>query len=161
MLLGRIPRNAYQVFQTPILARANNTNNRMLARRNRQKIRYEREQQKHEPKRRYSIQPKVFHAGDWVRLRSEKQTGQALQRGVPIKWISKWDEKGVVLGPIPGHPDQYNVRKDKTGITVKWSGKSLSKIPNPTDDEEELQQNEQAQQHQEYELQEIEVNLLN
>ena len=84
-----------------------------------------------------------------------------MQRGVPIKWISKWDEKGIVVRPLPGHPDQYEVRKDKTGKIVKRSGKSLSKIPNPPDDEEELHQPEQAQINQEYELQEIEVNLLN
>ena len=123
MLLGRIPRNAYQVYQTPILAKANDTNTRMLALRNRQKLRYEKEIHKDEPKRQYNIKPKTFEAGDWVRIRSEYPHGQAQQRGVPVKWIFRWDEKGTIVGPIPGHPDQYLVRKDKTGRTSKGPGK--------------------------------------
>ena len=163
MLLGRIPRNAYQVYQTPILAKANDTNTRMLALRNRQKLRYEKEIHKDEPKRQYNIKPKTFEAGDWVRMRSEYPHGQAQQRGVPVKWIFRWDEKGTIVGPIPGHPDQYLVRKDSTGRTVKRSGKTLSKIPIPNQQEViDVQECNIAfeDEHRDYEFQEMEVNLL-
>ena len=77
-----------------------------------------------------------FQPGDWVRIKSDKPHGEALQRGVPVKWVFRWNDKGTIIGPVENHPDQYYVRKAKTGRTIKRSGKSLSKIPVPDDQEQ-------------------------
>ena len=139
MLLGRTPRKPYQVYQTPVLTRANDSNTRLLALRHRQKVRYDKQQGKDNPKRPYQMKIQQCQPGDWVRIKSDKPHGEALQRGVPVKWVFRWNDKGTIIGPVENHPDQYYVRKAKTGRTIKRSGKSLSKIPVP-DDQEQVDQ---------------------
>ena len=72
-----------------------------------------------------------FKEGDWVRMRSDKPQGEALKQGIPLKWVHRWKEKGTVVERVPGHPDQYLVRKANSGRIVKRSGRTLSKIPMP------------------------------
>ena len=66
-----------------------------------------------------------------VRMRSEKPQAEATRRGVPLKWVFRWHDKGVIVGPVDDHPDQYYVKKTSTGRIVKRSGCTLSKVPKP------------------------------
>jgi hypothetical protein len=69
--------------------------------------------------------PVVFQAGDWVRLRSETPVAEAKRRGVPLKWVYRWDERGTVVGPVEGHPNQFIIRKASSGQEVQRSGATL------------------------------------
>ena len=64
-----------------------------------------------------------------VRIRTEKPHAEAQKIGVPLKWVYRWHEKGTIVGPVEGHPDQYLVRKSTTGRVIKRSGRTLSKVP--------------------------------
>ena len=85
--------------------------------------------------------PVALQAGDMVRLRSDKPQAEATRRGVPPKWVYKWHEKGEVEGQVPGHPDQYLVRKTNSGKVVKRSIQTLTRaLPN----NEQLQQQDEV-----------------
>ena len=85
--------------------------------------------QAHEPKREYNRTVHQFAPGDKVRIRSEKPHAEATRRGVPLKWVYRWHEKGTVEGPVVGHPDQYWIIKENTNNEVKRSGRTLYKVP--------------------------------
>ena len=36
----------------------------------------------------------TFAAGDFVRMRAETPIAEAKRRGVPLKWVYRWDERG-------------------------------------------------------------------
>ena len=64
-------------------------------------------------------------------MRSETPIAEAKRRGVPLKWVYRWDERGTVTGSIEGHPNQYLVRKASTGQEIKRSGATLSHTTPP------------------------------
>ena len=85
------------------------------------------------PLRSYVRNVQVFQPGDFVRMKIEGSQAPALL-GRPRKWTQRWAEKGTVLGPVGGHPDQYLVRRTTTGRVVRRSASTLIRAGDvPTD----------------------------
>jgi ribosomal protein L21E len=78
------------------------------------------------PLRAYVRNTQVFKEGDFVRMRVESSVPQNLL-GRPRKWTQRWAEKGTVVGPVEGHPDQFWVRRSTTGRVVRRSASTLYK----------------------------------
>jgi hypothetical protein len=77
-----------------------------------------------EPVRKYQRTVQTFNEGDFVRMKVEGSAITPLL-GRPRKWTQRWAEKGTVIGPVEGHPDQFWVRRSTTGRVVKRSAASL------------------------------------
>jgi hypothetical protein len=71
------------------------------------------------------LNEQTFEAGDWARMRAETPVAEAKRRGVPLKWVYRWDDRGTVVGPVEGHPNQFMVRKASSGQEVKRSAATL------------------------------------
>ena len=131
MLLGHAPRNPVLLMQKGRLQQADDLDKKLMAVRQRQIDRANRLKENPPPKRQYKREAQYFEPGDWVRIKAEKPSNESLKRGIPLKWIFKWEEKGRIVERVPNHPDQYLVRKNKTGRIVKRSGSTLVRIPDP------------------------------
>jgi hypothetical protein len=76
------------------------------------------------PLRPYVRAVQTFAPGDFVRMKVENNAATPLL-GRPRKWAQRWAEKGTVIGPVEGHPDQFLVRRSSTGRTVRRSASTL------------------------------------
>ena len=130
MLLGGIPRHPSLLLQKPEELGISSHEMKRALIVQRKMDHWLRENKTDQPKRPYTKQPQEFKAGDIVRIRSEPQV-EASKKGIPRKWVFKWHEKGIIQGPVEGHPDQYYVKKTNTGRIIKRSGCTLSKVPRP------------------------------
>jgi hypothetical protein len=84
-----------------------------------------RDQERNEtPLRPYVRAVQTFAPGDFVRMKVENNAATPLL-GRPRKWAQRWAEKGTVIGPVKGHPDQYLVRRSSTGRVVRRSASTL------------------------------------
>ena len=106
MLLGHVPRNPKVLVQRPPkrMMRGDEPldDKRLAALRQRKMDKWLKENSADRPKRPYHKEPQTFEEGDMVRMRSEKPQAEATRRGVPPKWVFRWHDKGVVVGPEIG-----------------------------------------------------------
>ena len=68
----------------------------------------------------------TFKVGDFIRMKVDNTASPPLL-GRPRKWTQRWAEKGTVLGPVEGQPDQFGIRRSTTGKTVRRSAATLAR----------------------------------
>mgnify|MGYP003342052802 FL=1 len=111
MLLGHVPRNPTILLQKGNMRRMDDFDVRHASVRQRKMDRWIKDNLNGtEPKREYNKALQHFAPGDRVRIRSEKPHAEATRRGVPLKWVYRWNDIGTVVGPVHGHPDQYWIK---------------------------------------------------
>ena len=83
------------------------------------------------PLRPYVRAVQTFKVGDFIRMKVDNTAAPPLL-GRPRKWTQQWAEKGMVLGPVEGHPDQFWISRSTTGKTVRRSAATLARAKDET-----------------------------